>query len=561
MLDLDFTRLLGFLIDSLWIGAASWLLLIIFLKLIHPKHGNLRYYLSLAVFFGFFVMLSLSFFASDSIYNLWLKPKVIVVLTDWKNHQYGLGIWERMQVFMLDNNHWFTGLWLLGILFFGFKIVMQKNQLKFQTRGESNRQLEALVNHLAQKLNIKKKVDLNIIHNISHPFTMGHLKPIIYIPVEALTGFSKMELEIILMHELVHIKRHDYLINLFQVFLEVIFFFNPFVWHMSSMVKNERESSCDLNVINKGYDRVDYARTLERSYQLHYDLALAFGDRNVLSRIKSLTTFHVGESGYQRKYKFIFSSLVLFFVIVSLGFGTMAKKNLAPNVITKGTKVYPWFYIEDNGDMVFHPDEHREWHIHNDGTQDFYKDGVLRNEELADNFEYKETDKGDIIEIVYKDKLLKQEHMARRTKDPEQWKQFLQEVLENHGTGKPITEEAFNTSFRMTPFGGIYVSGIKVPANSVAYYKRKYPDALPLLRPMYSKESQEFLREMIRELQGDGLVHHKFDSVQVVFRILENQELMLNQRKLSKKHSSKYLIFLEAFSQGLLYDRQVYYLK
>ncbi|MEX0362841.1 MAG: M56 family metallopeptidase, partial [Allomuricauda sp.] len=129
-------------------------------------------------------------------------------MTDWENHQYGLGIWERIQLFMLDNTHWLIGLWLLGILFFGSKIVMHKNQLKFQTSGEPNHQFESLVNHLVQKLNVKKKVDLNVINNISHPFTMGHWKPIIYFPLEVLTGFSRMELEIILMHELVHIKRN-----------------------------------------------------------------------------------------------------------------------------------------------------------------------------------------------------------------------------------------------------------------------------------------------------------------------------------------------------------------
>ncbi|MEX0360830.1 MAG: hypothetical protein AB3N10_07565, partial [Allomuricauda sp.] len=130
-----------------------------------------------------------------------------------------------------------------------------------------------------------------------------------------------------------------------------------------------------------------------------------------------------------------------------------------------------------------------------------------------------------------------------------------------YGAGKPITEETVNTSLRMTPFGGIYVSGVKVPADAVEYYRGKYPDALPLFKPLHSKESQEFLRDMIRELQEDGLVQQNFDSVQVVFRILKNRQLMLNQQNLSERYSSKYLIYLEEFSQGILYDQQVYYLK
>ena len=343
MLDFDFTRFLGFLIDSLWMGSVSWLFLILCTKLIHKKLGRLRYYISLVIFLGFFLLLSLSFLASDSIYHLWLKPTVIVVLTDWENHQLGLDLWARIQVFVLDNNYIFIWFWILGVLILSSRILLLKTQLKFQESKEPSNRLESLIDFLKDKLGIKKKVSLKIGENISHPFTMGYLKPIIYLPVETITGFSKAELEIILMHELVHIKRNDYLINLIQVCMEVIFFFNPFVWHMSSIIKNERESSCDLTVLHIGYDKVNYAKALEKSYRLHYDLALAFGNRNILSRIKTLTTFHEEERQYEKKYKWVFSFLMLSFVIASLGFGSLAKKSLSPNIIAKGTAVYPRF--------------------------------------------------------------------------------------------------------------------------------------------------------------------------------------------------------------------------
>ena len=211
--------------------------------------------------------------------------------------------------------------------------------------------------------------------------------------------------------------------------------------------------------------------------------------------------------------------------------------------------------------MVFHPDKHRAWYFRKDGTQDFYLDGTLRNEELADNFEYKEVDKGDVIEIIYIDKLLNQQHKAKKTKNQEQWRAFLLEIQETHGTGEQKVEDVFNTSLRYTPFGEIYVSGNKIPLDKVDEYKVKYPNVIPMFIPRYSKKGQEFVKEIIHELQKDGLVGDHFDSVQVIFQILKDQKLMLNQKILSKKHSDKYLIYLEEYNHGFLYGEQDFYLK
>lgn len=563
MLDFIFNRLLGFLVDSLWIGAVSWLFLYILTKAIHRKWANFRYYLSLTTFFGFVLVLILSFFGGDSIYNLWLKPKVVVFVNHLENHQIGLGIVDRMRIFVLDNSYYLIWIWIFGLIILGANLFLQsRNILKFEESKQHGLQLKALKESLMDGLDIKKDIAVKLMKNVSHPFTIGYFRPIIYFPIEAISGFGYEELEMILMHELIHIKRKDYIINLLQLCIETIFFFNPFVWHMSAVIRNERESSCDYEVISRGYSKVDYAKTLEKSYELHYNLALGFGSRNILSRIKFLTMFPASNKNRGKKDKFIFAFLLLFFMTISLGFGIITKNALGPNLITKGTEVYPKFQIEDNGTIIFYPDEHRAWHIYKNGEQAFYKDGILKNDELEDNFEYQEIDKGDVIEILYFDKLLNKKHKGARTKDLEEWKALLHEIQTDYGQSDgDLSKETFNTSLRLTPFGGMYLFEKKVSENDMAKYRKKYPEAMALYRSIYSRNDKKFIRQMILELQKDGLVDADFDSVQVLFHGKRDGKLLLNRKVLSKNHSDKYLIYLKQINNGFIYEESIHYIK
>jgi len=81
-------------------------------------------------------------------------------------------------------------------------------------------------------LGIKKKVILNISGTFS-PATYGFLKPVILLPASCLTGLSTKQLQAILLHELAHIKRYDYFVNLLQVVIGNLFFFNPFIYWLS----------------------------------------------------------------------------------------------------------------------------------------------------------------------------------------------------------------------------------------------------------------------------------------------------------------------------------------
>ncbi|NMH87381.1 M56 family metallopeptidase [Flavivirga algicola] len=570
MSDLLYAIVLNLFIDSLWLAGFSWLLLFILLRVISIKHATLRYTVSLIVFFGFFIILIILAIAQKSIYNLWLKPKILMFSDYISKTSFEFNLIEHIQLFVVNNSLNIFWFWFLGLSIFITKFLIQfGNFSRIQETTLTHSSLNQIKGKLAKQLGINKEIRLKETSNTSYAFTTGIFKPIIFFPAQALTGFSIESLEIILIHELVHIKRNDYVVNIAQLLLEIIFFFNPFVLFMSSIIRKERETSCDAIVIDHGYSKILYARALKNSYELHYKLALNFGQKNVFSRIKRLTPIPLNQRKNKSLSQLLMGGAALCIMLTTLGFGVSIKSNLSnTTIITKDTNVYPKLtFKEKTGTIIFHPDEHRSWHIHKNGEQDFYKDGVLKNEELDANFEYKEIDKGDFIEILFIDKLLKKEHKgAKKPKEIFDSKPFIEELYKDHGLkDKDYNINKLIRKFHITPFGDMYFNDKKVNTELKEKYLKKYPsEAFEYYHdyPLEKKaETIIFVEKMIQELQKDGLVNADFELAQVVFQLQKEDVLLLNGRKLSKKSTEKYLIYLNRFSAGFLYECHAFYLK
>jgi bla regulator protein BlaR1 len=149
-----------------------------------------------------------------------------------------------------------------------------------------------LLGQLASTLGVTRKVVILQSALLNSPVLLGYLKPVILVPIGMLSGLSTRQVEAILLHELAHIRRHDYLVNVFQSVMEVVFFFNPVVWGISSRVRSEREKCCDDIVV--GFrDPLTYAQALHRLEEArvgHASLALAaISEKNqLLHRIKRI---------------------------------------------------------------------------------------------------------------------------------------------------------------------------------------------------------------------------------------------------------------------------------
>jgi len=162
-------------------------------------------------------------------------------------------------------------------------------------------QMQQYVNTFAQKLGIKKHIQLKFSELIDVPCMIGYFKPLVLLPVSICTNLSADEVEAILLHELSHIKRNDYLVNLLQQFIGVLLFFNPFTQLINRIVNQERENGCDDLVVEKTGEPLIYAQALiklEEARKSNFQLALAATGQkfHLLNRIERImkTKKHIG---------------------------------------------------------------------------------------------------------------------------------------------------------------------------------------------------------------------------------------------------------------------------
>lgn len=150
------------------------------------------------------------------------------------------------------------------------------------------------VKELAALLGVRMPVQLLESGLVTVPMVTGILKPIILVPASLMANLPPDQVEAILLHELAHIRRRDFLVNLAQSFAETLFFFNPAVLWLSSLLREEREHCCDDMAIGVTQSRKQYVHALVsfQEYQLENDTpyAMAFPGRKnqLLNRVKRI---------------------------------------------------------------------------------------------------------------------------------------------------------------------------------------------------------------------------------------------------------------------------------
>ena len=123
---------------------------------------------------------------------------------------------------------------------------------------------QLFVNEMADKLSVMQSVKIHLSSIAKSPLTIGYLKPIILLPVASLNFLTTEQLEAVILHELAHIRRADYITNLLVSVAEMIMFFNPFTRLISRVIQKERENSCDDWVLQNQYSAGMYAEALLR---------------------------------------------------------------------------------------------------------------------------------------------------------------------------------------------------------------------------------------------------------------------------------------------------------
>ncbi len=161
---------------------------------------------------------------------------------------------------------WAAGVGLLSVRVLGGWALAQR--LKRSGRPVGLPAWEEAARGLCDRMRIWLPVRLCESALVQVPTVIGGLRPVILLPVSTLVGLSPAQLEALLAHELAHVRRFDYLVNLFQTFVETVLFYHPAVWWMSHRMRVERELCCDDAAVDVCGDAIGYARALAELEEL-----------------------------------------------------------------------------------------------------------------------------------------------------------------------------------------------------------------------------------------------------------------------------------------------------
>jgi Antirepressor regulating drug resistance, predicted signal transduction N-terminal membrane component len=222
---------------------------------------------------------------------------------------------------------WLVSIWLAGVLVLSLRVLggwVMAQRLKNWKTTPATIKWQQTVELLARRLKVSRTVRLceSVVAEV--PTVVGWLRPVILVPVSAFTGLSPQQIEALLSHELAHIRRHDYLINLLQTAIETLLFYHPAVWWVSKQIRTEREHCCDDLAVATCGNVLTYARALAELEQLRGHKALpelavaADGGGSLLGRIQRL--IGAPASPHQRSSAWI-ASLVAIATIFSICVG------------------------------------------------------------------------------------------------------------------------------------------------------------------------------------------------------------------------------------------------
>lgn len=293
------------LVHSLWMGLILTVAAGVIMLCTKKQSPALRYNLLTGTFLLFTVaMITVFALQLNSIGSISQQPvdtvvnnKVIIAATQLSETIIiNPGFTESIVEFFNRYANIIVMVWLIIIAFRCVRLVSGLraiHQIKRNQLSSPGDYWNVKLAFLSERLNIKKPVQFFQSGIAKIPMVVGHFKPMILFPIGVLSSLPPNEIEAILIHELAHIRRKDYLVNMIQSFVEILFFFNPAVLWVSSLIKIERENCCDDIAIAQTSSKRNYINALVsfQEYNLgntKYATALAGKKDHLLQRVKRM---------------------------------------------------------------------------------------------------------------------------------------------------------------------------------------------------------------------------------------------------------------------------------
>ncbi len=226
-----------------------------------------------------------------------------------------------LSLFRIEPHHlWlFATVWLLGVSLGSFRLTLAAIGA-WRVRHAGLSPVEPMVTEigaqLAQRIGLRTGVRICQSALVAVPTVVGWLQPLVLLPASTLSGIPVGQLRALLAHELAHIRRWDYPINVLQTVVETLLFYHPAVWWLSARIRSEREICCDALAIRLTDDRLEYARALAALASSSRPWpALAANGGNLPLRLRIILGLPNPKSRWQR----VQSSSTVVLSLVSLG--------------------------------------------------------------------------------------------------------------------------------------------------------------------------------------------------------------------------------------------------
>ncbi|SFH16387.1 Signal transducer regulating beta-lactamase production, contains metallopeptidase domain [Pedobacter insulae] len=283
---------------SLWQGALIYALLFVILMAIPKLNAKLKHNLafgSMLLMFGSFCFTFYSTFevpltnTQQATVNAFIAQASLQDLSLLKSSNF------------LNTESWFplvTSAYAIGIaiqlllLFSGYQKLKQLKKANTITVSE---EWNKIFQTILGQLNINKEVKFFLSARVNVPLVIGYFKPVVLFPIALATQLEIKQVEAILIHELSHIRRNDYALNLIKTFIETLLFFNPFIWLAGKFIRIEREHACDDLVVKYTGTPLTYAHALLKLELLKdkqapiLSLAATGTNQHLYQRIKRIT--------------------------------------------------------------------------------------------------------------------------------------------------------------------------------------------------------------------------------------------------------------------------------
>ncbi|MFT3934897.1 MAG: M56 family metallopeptidase [Chitinophagaceae bacterium] len=314
-----FLKALGWaLLNSLWQFAICWLLYRTITDSIKKLSASARHSIALFLLacgtFSFIIGLSWKYYTNETAFSAdgWV----------FNSQQYS-SLWNSANAAIDAMVPWASLLYIACVCFLLIKFclfVRRAGSLQNNGVSKMNGQWRMYVKDVAAQLGIKKEVRAMLSVYIDTPQVIGFFKPVILLPAACLANLTTAQLEAVLLHELVHIRRNDYLVNIFVASVDILFFFNPFVKQLTRSIRKEREYSCDDMVIQFQYHPHNYASALlmlEKNRMLPVTYGIAASGKNqqqLMQRIERIMGLENKKIGFYRLGACLLALLLLVFI-------------------------------------------------------------------------------------------------------------------------------------------------------------------------------------------------------------------------------------------------------